>query len=109
MGSMMSILVGKVYSFIAEIAFSVDCEDCNFCSEKIVNVKRVALVNDYLEEERLYCMVWLARSPNLDPIHLWDAVRRTFAFRQLPPRPHSSCAKMGPFGRMEIAATIVDQ
>ncbi|PRD25588.1 UNVERIFIED_CONTAM: hypothetical protein NCL1_40502 [Trichonephila clavipes] len=37
---MMSILAGKANSFIAEIAFSAYCEDCHFCSENIVNVKR---------------------------------------------------------------------
>ncbi|PRD34892.1 UNVERIFIED_CONTAM: hypothetical protein NCL1_13214 [Trichonephila clavipes] len=39
-GSMMSILAGMANSFKEEIAFSVDCEDCHFCSEKIFNVKR---------------------------------------------------------------------
>ncbi|GFW45524.1 hypothetical protein TNCV_3244641 [Trichonephila clavipes] len=38
----MSILARKANSFIAEIAFSADCEDREFSSEKIVNVKRTA-------------------------------------------------------------------
>ncbi|GFS62768.1 hypothetical protein TNCV_3202001 [Trichonephila clavipes] len=40
----MSILAGKANSFIAEIAFSADCEDYPFCSEKIVNGERIRSV-----------------------------------------------------------------
>ncbi|GFW78608.1 transposable element Tc3 transposase [Trichonephila clavipes] len=40
----MSILAGKTNCFTAEIAFSADCEECHFCSEKIVNVKRKTLI-----------------------------------------------------------------
>ncbi|GFU72214.1 hypothetical protein TNCV_509771 [Trichonephila clavipes] len=51
-GSMMSILVGKANSFIEEITFSADCEDCHFCSEKIVSVKRIRLPPSLLQ--RIY-------------------------------------------------------
>ncbi|GFW42475.1 hypothetical protein TNCV_4256701 [Trichonephila clavipes] len=44
MGSMISISVGKANSFIAEIDFSAVCEDCRFCSEKIVNVKSCQVI-----------------------------------------------------------------
>ncbi|PRD19548.1 UNVERIFIED_CONTAM: hypothetical protein NCL1_57035 [Trichonephila clavipes] len=46
LGSMMSILAGKVNSFIAEIVFSADCEDCHFYSEKTVNVKKVKIQSE---------------------------------------------------------------
>ncbi|GBN59779.1 Transposable element Tcb2 transposase [Araneus ventricosus] len=48
---------------------------------------RALLVDEFLESEDIRWMDWPARSPDLNPIqHVWDALRRAIATRNLPPR-----------------------
>ncbi|GFX68871.1 transposable element Tcb1 transposase [Trichonephila clavipes] len=48
---------------------------------------RANLVEDFLFEERIVRMEWPAYSPDMNPIeHVWDALRRRVAGRQLPPQ-----------------------
>ncbi|GFS91824.1 transposable element Tcb2 transposase [Trichonephila clavipes] len=48
---------------------------------------RAKLVEDFLFEEGIVRMEWLACSPNINPIeHIWDAIGRRVAGRQPPPQ-----------------------